>query len=291
MTATKRKVRLFKGWWLLLIVLGALGVYTVFTFGAGAFLDDDVERRAAERDVEEAREWRFAWDSIGYAPAADADTALGQAEDYLLARQWQDAGLKARDAREGYAQAFAEEAQAVHNAVMGPWREQLLPRFPFNRDAEEDASLDLLTRQINPGTGIFFRNAERLERLARIEIRGLRVAPPPADYASVRAMAERLRAALFQMEDQPYFEFIAVTGGGVSMTVGHISASPGDYTTFRWEGEGATFRAPGVIMDHSESPWGLWRIWWYLKGHERRQEWLQVTVEDPSPLEPALFGH
>lgn len=287
---TKRPARLFKGWWLLLLIVGALAVYTVVTFGAGSFLDKDLDRAESEPALAEAREWRAAWNDFGYAPAADADAALTAAEEATERSDWPEAARLAREARQLYMDAFEAEAAILFNEVLGPWRDKLLPRFPFNPQSSEDAPLDLLARLCNPDDGRFFRGAERIERLSRVQIRGLRVAPPPADFAGVRALAQRLRDGLFEGGSQPYLEFAVQLTGDIAITVGHIEGKGGEFTTFRWEGEGASLMTLGSELDASESPWGPWRVLWHILANEDTRGMITLAVEkQPSPLEQAFF--
>lgn len=287
--STKRPVRLYKGWWLLLLILAALGVYTAITFGAGAVLDHDLERAEAEPAISEAREWKSAWNGFGYAPATEADAELTAAEDAAARKDWQAAANLARTARQLYMDAFEAEKQILVQEVLGPWRDELLPRFPFNPQSEEDASLELVGRLCNPEDGRFQRGAERMEQLGSIQIRGLHVAPPPADFKGIRALATRLRDALFD-GSQPYMEFAAQLEGDITLTIGDIEGKGGQFTTYRWEGEGARLVAHGSELDATGSPWGPWRVVWHMQQNEDLRSLIVISTQDqPSPLDQSTF--
>lgn len=299
--------KLFKGWILLLLVLAALGVYTIVTFAVGGELDSRLAGRDTDQRINASREIRDAWEKYrleaGQPPAIEADQAFARAR----AAKADEARAEYERAEALYAQAFADESRRLLARLdaefVQPWRTQVQPHFPFNAEAETDAPAELVRRLLAPGTGAFWELDASLRRLAGMEVGGRVLAPLPVEYMRTFDAMFLLRNMLFHDGKLQTQFAVRLTSNNrfraLVLEVGdQLVRSGGEtYTPVNWQVGKARIRVtlgqesarePALRIDESDSEWGLLRVLWrfeLVQSHEGLLVWEfdQDATARPTP--------
>lgn len=283
--------RLFKGWWILLVIALALGVYTIVTFAAGDMLDSRIADRTTDDRIAACRQARDAWEKYrlerALPPNDNADKVFADAELTRSNGNMEEA-LTLYEAAEGlYIGSLRGEGDALlrrfDNEVRKPWREKVATSFPFDPAAEADAPVEEVERILNPKSGVLWTIAADVRRLAEIEIGGRIIAPVPAEFTRTVDSAAGLRDALFDdgagmqvkfsmrlVSNTRYRDLVLELGTQVVRSGGETFTPVTWRPSLREQAQimlvtESPARDPSIQVKESDSPWGMLRILWRLE--------------------------
>ncbi len=283
--------RLFKGWWILLVILLALGVYTIVTFAAGDLLDSRIAERATDEKITTSKQAREAWEKYRHEralPANDrADKIFADAEQTISNGNIDDARTLYEAAEGLYIGSLRAEGDALlrrfDDEVRKPWRQKVAPCFPFDSEAEPDAPVEEVERMLNPKSGVLWTITAQVRRLAEIEVGGRIVVPVPSEFVRMKDGAAGLRDALFDdgesmnvkfslrlVSNTRYRDLVLELGAQVVRSGGETFTPVTWRPSLREQAQislvtDVPARDPTIQLKESDSPWGLLRILWRLE--------------------------
>jgi type VI secretion system protein ImpL len=189
----------------------------------------------------------------------------------------------------------AEQDAIWREKVFKPFTELLAGRFPFDREAKNDATLASFSRIFNPKTGLLSLAVTDIEKLRPIKVAGRDLLPVNREYERLIERAKEVRAALYPGDSPtiaaPFAITLAQRSGvkNVTITVGDASFGlydrPDRRGSFTWNEATAT-GAKLVIttvadqqmpLDFISSSWGLLRLLREGKPTARPEGGLQFT--------------
>lgn len=262
--APKPKVGV-RGRWVLAGLGSALALCVIAFYAVALGFDESRYRADADVQAAEAKAAREAWDRYRRASgipetpegAIIADLTR-QAEGESSARE---RAAAYRDVIDACFAAFATEdarlAASWQSNVLAPWQ-NLRGRFPFESTGQ-DADPVAVGRLFNPASGALWAVLHEYRALSEIQLQGRGVATALADQASMEAIGQRVKAALYG-DHSPVIDVrleVRVPEGAVLEAAGQVIAG-GDWRALHWQE--ANGGAKLGDLDASSSPWGLLRL-------------------------------